>query len=232
MTNVFEDWNGFEKFLLFANMGIALMFLVLGGDYSFIPILSVLASLGNTMSVILVAKKKISNYAWAILGAITYAIVAFAYTNTGEWMLNLFYYFPMNIIGWIMWKKNSSDGESVESKALSFKQAVCVYGFTAIAVFAYASFIYNPSLQVFLYGYVTEYGFSKFLIDSTSTVLSITAMILLVKCYREQWILWIVVDMVSIVLWCITFDPTMILMWSVLLANAVYGYIQWKKEVE
>lgn len=227
-----KNWNTFEKFLLIANMSIALMFLIIGGDYSIIPLLSVLASLGNTMSVILVAKKEIRNYAWGILGVVTYGFVAFYYTNTGEWMLNWLYYLPMNIIGWIMWTKKSDDGESVKSKSLTLRQAGIVYSCTIAAVLFYAMLISNPAVQTFLYGAVTPYGFSKFLIDATSTILSITAMLLMVKCYKEQWILWIIVDVVSIVLWCITFDFTMILMWVTMLANAVYGYIRWRKEGE
>lgn len=227
-----KDWNWFEKFLLIANMAIALMFLVIGGDYSFIPLLSVVASLGTTVNVILVAKKKISNYIWGIFGVVAYGFVAFHYTNTGEWMLNWLYYLPMNFVGWAMWKKQSEDGEVVKSKAMTLKQSVIVYGLTATAVLIYAMIIYTPALQVFLYGELTSYGFSKFLIDATSTILSITAMILMVKCYKEQWVLWIIVDVVSIVLWTITFDATMILMWITLLANATYGYIRWRKEGE
>jgi nicotinamide mononucleotide transporter len=129
-----------------------------------------------------------------------------------------------------MWNKNSEDKKEVKSKSLSLKQSVLIFSLTAVLVFAFAYLMALPQVQMFLYGEVSTLGFIKYLTDSLSTVLSIVAMILMVKCYREQWILWIVVNIASIILWCFTFDLMMILLWSTLLVNSVYGYIKWKTE--
>ena len=53
-------------------------------------------------------------------------------------------------------------------------------------------------MQTFLYGAPTPNHFAKFLVDSTTTVISIVAMMLMVKRYQEQWTLWIVVNIFSI----------------------------------
>ena len=231
MGVILKGWSNFEKILLSVNVGFSVLLLIIGGDYSLIPLLSVVAGVCNTMSVILIAKKKISNYSWAIVGAITYGFVAFAYTNTGEWMLNWLYYLPMNFVGLVMWKKNSDDGESVYSKSMTRSQAIKMYTLTVALVLIYAVVIYQPVVQTFLYGEVTQYGFGKFVTDSTSTVLSLFAMWLMVNRFSEQWILWIIVDIVSIVLWLITFDAVMILMWTTMLVNAVYGYLRWATDL-
>jgi nicotinamide mononucleotide transporter len=205
------------------------MFLVMGKDYSILPWLSFIASVSNTLCVILTAKKKVINFAWGVIGVITYGIVAFAYANTGEWMLNFLYYFPTNIIAWVAWYKTSSDKINVESKGMTLKQTIFTVAITIAGVLAYAWFISLPELQIFFYGEVTGFGFYKYLIDSFTTVLSIVSMILLIKCYREQWLLWVAVDAVSIILWIITFEPTMILLWATMLTNAIYGYVKWRK---
>jgi nicotinamide mononucleotide transporter len=220
----------FETILIVLNILIGLGFLVMGKDYSLMPLLGFTASVSNTLCVILVAKRQISNYWWGILGTLTYGIVAFNAANTGEWTLNFLYYLPMNFIGWYMWNKNSEDKKEVKSKSLSLKQSVLIFSLTAVLVFAFAYLMALPQVQMFLYGEVSTLGFIKYLTDSLSTVLSIVAMILMVKCYREQWILWIVVNIASIILWCFTFDLMMILLWSTLLVNSVYGYIKWKTE--
>lgn len=224
-----KNWNWFEKGLLILNVGISIMFLVMGNDYSLLPWLSFVASISNTLCVILTAKKKVINFAWGVVGVITYGIVAFAYANTGEWMLNFIYYFPMNIIAWIAWYKSSADKINVKSRALTLWQTIWVSVVTIIGILLYAWFISLPGLQMFFYGKLTGFGFYKYLIDSFTTVSSIVAMILLVKCYREQWLMWIAVDLLSIVLWIITFEPTMILLWATMLANALYGYLKWRK---
>lgn len=51
----------------------------------------------------------------------------------------------------------------------------------------------------------------------------------------KQWILYIVLNIVTIVMWAIrqvngsTDGAIMILMWTAFLVNAVYGYVNWKK---
>lgn len=49
----------------------------------------------------------------------------------------------------------------------------------------------------------------------------------------EQWILWIVVDVVSIIMWFIVVfqqgsnDIGVLIMWSAYLINAIYGFLNW-----
>jgi nicotinamide mononucleotide transporter len=226
---MFKVWNLFEKCLFGVNLVVSIMFLVMGKDYSILPWLSLISAIANTLSVILTAKKKVINFFWGTIGVVSYTIVAFAYKNTGEWMLNAFYYFPMNIIAWITWYKVSSDKINVRARALSLMQIIFGGIVTGIAIVAYAKFISLPSLQIFLYGKLTGFTFYKYLIDSFTVVFSIVGMIILVKRFREQWIIWIAVDVMSIVLWCFTFNPTMILLWATMLINAVYGFVKWKK---
>jgi len=48
--------------------------------------------------------------------------------------------------------------------------------------------------------------------------------------YREQWMLWIIVNIVSVIMWVNIGDPMMILMWSAYLINAIYGFVKWSKK--
>ena len=64
-------------------------------------------------------------------------------------------------------------------------------------------------------------------LDGATTVLSIFATVLMALRYAEQWFFWIVVDVLSVVLWCFAGDPVMIIMWAAYLVNAVYGYLMW-----
>ena len=55
--------------------------------------------------------------------------------------------------------------------------------------------------------------------------------------YMEQWILWIVVDVVTVAMWGIAFangndSIATLLMWIVYLGNAVIMYIKWAKEAK
>jgi nicotinamide mononucleotide transporter len=225
-------FNMFEKCLIMMNVIVGAILLVAIGDYSWIAWVGLIASISNTVCVILVAKRKISNYIWGVVAVVAYGIVAFVFGNTGEWSLNWLYYFPMNIVGWLMWKRNktiaSSDESDVISRKLKIIQAVFVYGATSVCILLFAYLISLPSIQIWFYGNVSKFGFDKYVIDSFTTVLSVVAMILMVKRFREQWILWILVNVFSIIIWCYTFDLMMILMWSTLLVNSIYGYVKWR----
>ncbi len=45
--------------------------------------------------------------------------------------------------------------------------------------------------------------------------------------YSEQWLCWIVVDIVTVAMWIIAGNPIMIVMWGAYLVNAFHGYKLW-----
>ena len=107
-------------------------------------------------------------------------------------------------------------------RKLPLGKGFLVYGLTAAAIF--------------LYGQVLKaLGGSLPYIDSMSTVVSVTAQILSVQRLTEQWVLWIVVDVVTIVMWGVNFvqggeTVAALAMWGVYLVNAVIMYIRWNRE--
>ena len=74
-------------------------------------------------------------------------------------------------------------------------------------------------------------------IDSMSTVVSVVAQVLSVKRLTEQWVLWIVVDVVTVFMWLVNFinggeTIATLAMWSVYLVNAVIMFIKWNREAK
>jgi nicotinamide mononucleotide transporter len=72
-------------------------------------------------------------------------------------------------------------------------------------------------------------------IDATTNVLSIIATILMMYRYREQWLLYILLNVFTVLMWGIrtangsSEGPLMIVMWSAYLINAGYGYWNWSR---
>ena len=137
-------------------------------------------------------------------------------------MLNALYFLPMQFIGLYYWKKHKKGkGDNILVKHLKTNQRI---------YWALLSIV-----GVFLYGLFLKYlGGTLPFIDSSSTILSIIAMILMVKRVTEQWILWIAIDIVSIYMWFYILakggnDISMLIMWSAYLVNAIYGYYNWRK---
>lgn len=219
---MFKDWTWFEKIwlLVFAAINIGLFF---AWDDT---LLGLISSITGMMCVVLVAKGKISNYYFGMIQTSTYAYISYSYGLYGEAMLNGLFYFPIQFIGLYMWRKNQvakdAIGEDVAVKRLNQKQWLLL-----IAVSIVASLFYAMLLEA-LNGQQVR-------IDSTAVVLSVIAQILMVKRFAEQWALWIIVNLLSIVLWVITLnssggnDWSMLVMWSAFLINSMYGYLNWLK---
>lgn len=175
------------------------------------------ASICGIVCVVLCAGGKKSQYYWGTVNVLAYLIISFVNRLYGEVMLNALYYLPCNFIGLYIWSKHQSEDEkTVKAKKMSFPfialtSALCLFGI----------WIYKLLLA--------KIGGNSTWLDSTTTVLSIAANLLMMMRYREQWIIWIFVNTFSIAMWFIRKDFIMTAMWSFYLMNAVYGFITWTK---
>lgn len=218
----FKNWTKLDyAWLIIANaviLGLSL--------YWQDSIISIISAITGVTCVIFVSKGMMANYIVGAINVALYAYLAFKSRIYGDFMLNAFYYFPMQFIGLYMWSKakGKSETHEIESKALDHKQRIILFVVSICIILAYAE--------------VLKYlGGNVPIIDSTSTVLSVIAMILMVKQYLEQWYLWVIVNIVSIVMWIISLsegsgDAATLIMWILFLLNSLYGLWNWKKEYE
>lgn len=181
----------------------------------------ILSSVTGAMCVILTAKGYRNAFIVGAINCVTYAIIAFGAKYYGDFMLNAFYYLPMQLVGWKIWSKNTTETGEIKAKSLNTTQAIKLVIGCAIAIIAYAVVLnmLHGSLPI---------------VDSTSTVLSVVAMVLSVKMYKEQWLLWIVINVVSIAMWVVSIqsggtDYATLIMWCVYLFNSIWGYVHWTK---
>lgn len=119
-------------------------------------------------------------------------------------------------------KEESAHGENVYVKRLTLRGWAFVAGSFVVGAFVYAELLTLLSAQ-------------QVRIDSMAVVLSVIAQILMVQRYAEQWVIWILVNVLTITLWVITLlqtggnDWNMVIMWTAFLVNSVYGYVNWVK---
>ncbi|WP_350453960.1 nicotinamide riboside transporter PnuC [Slackia heliotrinireducens] len=168
-------------------------------------------------SVVLCAKGKRSGFLFGLVNVAGYAFISYHNQYYGEVMLNVLFYVPSNIAAYILWtrhKDNERGGKEVKAKALRAWQLAA-----SCAVVAAATVAYHFVLEAL--------GGAMTMLDGASTVLSVFATALMVLRYSEQWFFWIVVDVITVALWCFAGDPVMIAMWAAYLVNAVYGYLMW-----
>ncbi len=219
-----EECSNWKKKEL-AWLGIATLIIIgvslAWGDSLF----GIISSVSGVFCVVLIGKGKISNHFFGIVGVTLYAFIAFDAGYYGDTMLNLGYYLPMNFIGFFMWKRHMNDdtGEVLKARLSKKNTAILCVG-SAGAVYVYSLFL-------------RELGGNLPLLDSTSTVFSVIGQLLCAFRLTEQWIFWIIVNLVSVVMWVSAFAEgsdsiATLLMWCVYLFNSIIMWISWHKETK
>lgn len=185
--------------------------------------IGIVASLTGVTCVILCGMGRVSNYFFGTINVVLYAVVAWKARYYGDVMLNLLYYFPTNIIGWVVWSKHlNQEKNEVYKKRMTLMQDILLAIISAAGVLGYS--------------YILKLlGGNLPIVDSMSTVFSVIAQILMIKRFTEQWVIWIIVDIVSVIMWIAAFftggeSVAVLMMWSVYLANAVIMFVKWLKE--
>lgn len=219
IKNEISGWNRLEAIWLIIASIVITMLSIYWGD----NIWGIIAALTGVICVILTGKGKMSCYIFGLVNTLLYAYIAFGAKYYGEVMLNALYYVPMQFVGWFMWKKhiNEETGEVAKTKMKASWRLIMLV-ISVASIYGYGLFLRKMN------------GNLPF-IDSMSTCLSIAAMILSVKRLMEQWVLWIIIDAVTIYMWFINYmkggtDIATLLMWIVYLANAVFMFVKWYKE--
>lgn len=214
-----EFWVGYTKFeKIFLAAMVALQAIV----YCFVPDspIGIICGIAGCICVVLTAKGKISSYAFNFLQMITYMIIcwdAALYLEFGEQV----FYFIVCIYGVFAWKKNmktNEDGtEQVKAKKFKLWQ-----WFAAAAIVI---------LSTGLLGYfgAEVLGSTMPYLDAMTVALAVIAQLLMVWRYREQWACWILIDVISLIMFIALGNWSMVAMYVAWTINAFYGWYNWTK---
>jgi len=196
-----------------------------------LDVLGSIAGITGVLCVVLVAKGSIWNYLFGLVNVSLYALISYKAALYGDAMLNAFYYLPMQFIGWWQWRKRGAalseaesggNGVQVKARRFTWNQRIWLVLGCAAAIVA-VGFI------------LRHFGDPQPFKDSTTTVLSIVAQALMALAFMEQWALWIITNIVSVIMWAICVSRgeahagVMVIMWSFYLLNSINGLRVWLK---
>ena len=179
-------------------------------------LVSLISGVTGIISVILCSQRKISFYFFGFIQLGTYMYLAWQQRFYGELIENVFYIITM-LIGIVVWLKNyNTEEQIVESKRLSDRlfYIICSIMVFICVLFGYYMKNFTDNTQPFM--------------DSFSTVPAFIAQTLLMLRYREQWIFWIIIDVVSIFMWLFADNWIMVIQFIFWTMNCIYGYRKWK----
>lgn len=209
-------WNKWEVMWLVAACSIITVLSIYWHD----SMMGIISATTGVACVVCTGKGKLSAYIFGTINVVLYAIISFKAKYYGEVMLNALYYFPMQFYGFYVWNKHMNTETHEVVKRRMRTKGRCYL----LLATGGATLLYGLMLRAL--------GGALPFVDAMSTVASVIAMMISVKMYMEQWMIWIVVDVVTVVMWAVAFargseSVATLLMWIVYLVNAIIMYHKW-----
>ncbi|CAQ85040.1 MULTISPECIES: nicotinamide riboside transporter PnuC [Photorhabdus] len=207
-----------------------------GYDLSWIEAVGTIAGL---LCIWFASQEKIINYLFGLINVTLFAVIFFQIQLYASLLLQLFF-FSANIYGWYAWSR-INDQQQIELKIrwLSRNKTI-IMGLISVLLIAIMTFNIDQ-----IFGYLTqvtitimqEFGFNVQMPvleldafpfwDSVMTVLSIVAMILMTRKYVENWLVWVVINVISVVIYFHQGVLAMSLQYVVLTGIALNGSRLW-----
>jgi nicotinamide mononucleotide transporter len=161
-------------------------------------------------------RQKILLWLMGIISALLYMIVFFQAKFYADMTLNGYYLF-ISIYGWMVWNRGRNQQDKMPVTRITRKLALILFVITAIAFVTIGLVLDRFTDSPIPYW------------DAFTTALSFTATWMLARKILEHWILWIIVDTVSMGLYLYRgLYPTLVL-FAIYSAMAVFGFIAWKR---
>ncbi|AYA39699.1 nicotinamide riboside transporter PnuC [Xenorhabdus nematophila] len=209
-----------------------------GYDLSYIEAIGTIAGL---LCIWLASQEKIINYLFGLINVTLFAVIFFQIQLYASLILQIFF-FAANVYGWYAWSR-VDDQKQTELKIrwLNPKQMTII---AAISIFAILVMTFNIDR---IFGYMAKIGvlalqgigFNVTMTelqpdafpfwDSVMTVLSIVAMILMTRKHVENWLIWIIINVISIVIYYQQGVLAMSLQYIILMGIALNGAHLWIK---
>ena len=219
LKNEFLGWKPLEIFWLFLACSIITALSIYWGD----SLMGIISATTGVACVVCTGKGKLSAYLFGLINCILYAIIAYQSKFYMETVLNALYYIPLQFYGFYTWAKNMNpETNEVFKKRMSNNQRLIMF----IVVI----------LGTFFLGFISKlWGGNLPFIDALSTITSVVAMIISIKMFMEQWILWVIIDFITVGMYVWAFlnrecGISVLLMWIVYLLNAIIMYFKWRNE--
>ena len=204
---------------LFLGLGLLIQIVT----YTFMPNtpLSLVSGMLGICSVVLGAQGNILTFVFGFAQVGTYTYLCVAERFYGEIAMNIYYFITM-IYGVFLWRKRleSKGSMQVQTRTLSMRKLVIV-----VATVLTLSVLSGVLLQQYS-------DDSQPYLDALTTIPALVAQILMVLAYREQWYLWIVVDVLATIMWLKAGNYCMAAQYAFWCMNCIYGYVQWTKSLE
>jgi len=183
-------------------------------------VLEIIAVIFGFLSVWYSKQNKIWVFPTGMISTLIFVYLLLKWGLLGDMMINA-YYFVMSVYGWYIWTRKVDDQHVTPISVTTKKEkklSVIIFLATMLFVFAvYKTFDKWTSWVAY--------------VDTITTAIFFVGMWLMARRKIENWIYWIIGDIISVPLYFykgFTFTSFQYLGFTVI---AIFGYLQWKKHL-
>ncbi|GAA4273486.1 nicotinamide riboside transporter PnuC [Aquimarina gracilis] len=190
--------------------------------YSTIDIsLEVIAVIFGITSVLCAWFNKVWVYPTGIVSTAIYVYLLLKWSLLGDMMINA-YYFIMSIYGWYIWTRKIDETHVTPiTRTTTIEKIVEVLIFMGTLIFVYVVYITFDKWNDW-----TAY------VDTVTTAIFFVGMWLMARRKIENWIFWIIGDIISIPLYFYKGFTFTSLQYVIFTIMAIFGYLAWKKTLD
>jgi len=201
------------------------MFEILFSQYKDYPIyeivLEVTAIVFGLLSVWFAKKNTIWVFPTGIINTAIYVYLLWKWSLLGDMMIN-FYYVVMSIYGWYHWTRKKGDVVEFPISKMN----------TSEKKWSLIIFVLTILFVLVVYTFFDKFTHWTSYIDTLVTGIFFVGMWLMARRKIENWILWIIGDVISIPMYFAkgySFTSIQYLIFTII---AIYGYLEWKKKLQ
>lgn len=187
---------------------------------TFYIVLEIIAVIFGFLSVWYSKQENILVYPTGLVSTIIYVYLLWQWSLLGDMMIN-FYYSTMSIYGWYVWTRKDSNNNELPVTTTTKKEKK----------WSFLIFLATILFTFLVYQYFDKWDSWTAYVDTFTTGIFFLGMWLMAKKKLENWIYWIIGDLISVPLYFykgLTFTSFQYLIFTII---AIFGYLSWKKSL-
>ena len=170
------------------------------------------------LSVWLAKKNHIGVFPTGMISTSIYVYLLLKWGLVGDMLINA-YYFGMSVYGWVIWTKVNDQQQTTPISRINKQE----WRYLLLLLVGSLGFVYG------VYQWFGLWNSSTAMIDTLTTAIFFSGMWLMALRKIENWIFWIVGDIISVPLYLFKGFSFTSLQYLIFTFIAIYGYLEWKK---
>ncbi len=133
------------------------------------------------------------------------------------------YYILAGLYGWVIWRKGTSRNKACKHHAIGhtpytlWPLLIAVYGVLHLALYLALRYLTDSTVPFF---------------DAMTTALSMVAMWMLSRKFVEQWLIWALVDLLTVGLYLYKEIPLTAALYALYTVLAFVGWLRWRRQAK